>query len=183
MSESGKLGTGAYIVGGLSFIPLFGVFAGIAAVLWGLATKKKGGKILALVGLLGVLFTVFLYGSLFYVGFVQRGGVGDKVWELHARMSLTSLIQSIEYYKLENGAYPEDLETLRATSPLSGFATIQDPTKNRNGRSHSGYFYYENLGDTYYLLGTGPDDTPFTEDDIHPAETPKGNVGFRFKGQ
>ncbi len=183
MSEKGKLGVGAYIVGGLSFIPLLGVFAGIAAIVWGLVTNRSGGKILAFVGLLGILFTVLLYGSLFYMGFVQKGGVFDEIWKQHAKGTLTSLIQSIEYYKLENGTYPADLESLERVLPPNSIGNVYDPSKMGSRGSQPNYFYYENLGNTYYLLGTGPDDIPFTEDDILPNEPPKGDVGFRIKGQ
>ena len=39
-----RLGAAPFVVGGLSFIPLIGVLFGVIAVLWGLFTKKNGGK-------------------------------------------------------------------------------------------------------------------------------------------
>jgi len=76
-SETEKLGTAAYVVGGMSFIPLIGVLFGFAAIAWGLATKKLGGKRLAAIGGAGIAFTLVLYGALFYFGFAQRGGIYD----------------------------------------------------------------------------------------------------------
>ena len=69
--ERKKLGAGAYVIGGLSFIPLIGVIFGIISIIWGLATNKSGGKILAVIGTLGILSTVITYGWAFYEGFIK----------------------------------------------------------------------------------------------------------------
>lgn len=178
-----KLGAGAYVVGGMSFIPLLGIVFGIVSIIWGLITKKSGGKTLALIGALGILFTMVLYGSLFFFGFVQRGGVYDDLRKQLAETTITPLVQSIEYYKVQNGSYPPDLETLHQSLPKDAMVIVVDPSKVILDDTDSVYFYYENLGDTYYLLGTGMDGLPFTDDDILPKVAPRGNVGFRVKGQ
>src|SRR5215469_1981759 len=72
-----KLGAGAYVLAGMSFIPLIGVVFGLIAIGRGIFTGRKGGKLLALIGAGGICFTIILYGSLFYFGFVQRGGIYD----------------------------------------------------------------------------------------------------------
>ena len=43
--EVKKLGAFPYVIGGgLSYIPLIGLFFGVVSIIWGLATDKKGGK-------------------------------------------------------------------------------------------------------------------------------------------
>src|SRR5208283_1587576 len=77
--EKHKLVGFPYVIGGLSFIPVIGVLFGIIAIIWGLVTKKLGGKKLALIGTAGIAFTVVLYSGLFYFGVMQRGGVYDEL--------------------------------------------------------------------------------------------------------
>ncbi|MCP4094680.1 MAG: type II secretion system protein G, partial [Planctomycetaceae bacterium] len=89
-----KLGILPFVIGGVSFIPGIGIFFGIVAIIWGLATKKLGGKKLAVVGACGIGFSVILYGALFYFGFVQRGGVYDDLRVQLSKNTITSLVQS-----------------------------------------------------------------------------------------
>ena len=42
--EQEKLGTFPFVIGGVSFIPGIGIIFGIIAIIWGLVTKKLGGK-------------------------------------------------------------------------------------------------------------------------------------------
>lgn len=173
MSDSGrKLGRGAFVVGGLSFIPLIGVLFGIVAIVWSLASRKEGGKALALVGAGGIAFTVMLYGALFYFGMIYRGGIYDEMRAKLAQQQLGQLVQSIEFYKVTNGDYPTSLQQLQeaAGKSTTSFTTIfiYDPTDVRFGTGPR-YFYYERVGtDRYYLRSVGPDGQPFTADDIVP---------------
>ena len=163
----GKLGKFPYVLGGMSFIPLLGVLFGIITIVWGLATKKLGGKRLAAIGAGGILFTIILYGTLFYFGFMQRGGVYDDLRSKLAQTEINSLVQSIEFYKVEHGEYPESLKTLQESLPQNSFATVFDPTDVKFGEPR--YFYYERVGeDHYFLRGVGADGQPFTPDDIVP---------------
>jgi len=169
------------VVGGLSFIPLIGVVFGIVSITCGLITKKIGGKKLAVIGGSGILFTFALYGGLYYFAFVQEGGVYGDLRKQLAQTTMESLIQSIEYYKVQNSKYPEDLNILSESLPKKSLMSIYDPTKTKIGVTEVPMFYYENLGDGYYLLVVGDDNAPFTEDDLLPEVTPIGNVGFRIK--
>jgi len=94
--SSEKLGTFPYVIGGMSFIPLIGVLFGLVAIVWGLVTKKQGGKRLAAIGAGGIGFSFVLYGALFYFGFAQRGGVYDDLRVKLAQTSINSLVPSIE---------------------------------------------------------------------------------------
>jgi|SRR5208283_1405523 len=175
--EKQKLGGFPYVIGGLSFIPLIGVLFGIIAIIWGLVTKNLGGKKLALIGTAGIVFTILLYSGLFYFGVMQRGGVYDALRVKLAESNLTQLVQAIEFYKTQNGQYPDSLKTLKESLPTNSMVFINDPTQITS-KGESRYFYYELVDENhYYLLGVGPDGKPFTSDDI----LPKVEVGTNSK--
>jgi hypothetical protein len=160
------LGCAAYVVGGMSFIPLLGILFGISSIVWGVIARRRGGGKLALVGALGIGFSLALYSGLFYFGFVQRGGVHDDLRRDLATTLLGNLVEAVEFYKVQHGRYPASLEELATSLPEKAFKSIYDPSVRGEPRE----FYYERLeGDVgYYLLGVGPDGVPFTPDDILP---------------
>lgn len=178
-----KLGAFPYVIGGLSYMPLVGVLFGIVAIVWGLVTKRSGGKKLALIGGGGISVTVILYSVLIYFGFAQRGGVYDDLRANLSETTITSLVQAIEFYKTQNGKYPESLEILKKSLPENSMVFVRDPT----GVSISGkqrYYYYEVVdNEHYYLLGVGFDGQPFTQDDVVPKVHvgPHSKVGLLIK--
>jgi hypothetical protein len=182
-SEAGaRLGGGAFVLGGLSYIPLIGVVFGLAAIVWGLVSRKKGAKKLALVGAGGIAFTFVLYGSLFYFGFVQRGGIYDSLRAQSAQHQLNQLVQSIELYKVAHGEYPASLAQLQeGLGKAKGMPVfVYDPMDVGSGLSPR-YFYYERVGtDRYRLRGIGFDGQPFTSDDIVPQvdDALAGKIGL-----
>ncbi|MCP3674699.1 MAG: type II secretion system protein G [Gammaproteobacteria bacterium] len=163
-----KLGILPFVIGGVSFIPGIGIFFGIVAIIWGLATKKLGGKKLAVVGACGIGFSVILYGALFYFGFVQRGGVYDDLRVQLSKNTITSLVQSIEFYKTQNSRYPESLEVLRKSLPENSLVFVHDPAQVQMGGEPRYYHYELKDQEHYYLLGVGPDEQPYTSDDVLP---------------
>jgi len=184
-SSSEKLGVFPFVIGGMSFIPLLGVLFGIVAIIWGLVTSKLGGKRLAAIGLGGISFTILIYGALFYFGFAQRGGVYDDLRVQLAQSTINSLVPSIEFYKTQNGKYPESLKVLQDSLPKNGFVTVFDPSVVELGGKPR-YFFYERVGDDhYYLRGVGADGKPFTGDDILPQITlqPGSKIGLLLEPQ
>lgn len=175
-----RLGAPAYVVAGLSFIPLLGFFIGIAAVIWGLVTPKRGGKLLAAIGAGGMAFTVAVYGGLFYFGFVQRGGIYDHLRLQLAQSQLNRLVPVIEFYKVGSGSYPESLEQLAALQPKDSMIFVYDPSDKNFGATPRYFFYQRVDADHYYLRSVGPDGLPFTADDIVPQVDPKfaGKTGL-----
>jgi hypothetical protein len=169
-----------FVLAGLSFIPLVGIPFGIVALIWGLTTRKLGGKRLAILGSLGIIFTLFVYGSLYYFGFAKRGGIYDNLRVNAAETNLGSVLQAIEFYRVQHGTYPESLEVLKESLPKNSMVFVTDPTDVKFG-SRPRYFYYERVGtDHYYLRGVGPDGVPFTQDDILPEVhvAPGSKVGL-----
>ena len=176
--EQEKLGTFPYVIGGMSFIPLIGVIFGFISIIWGVGTKKFGGKKLAIIGTCGIGFSVLLYGSLFYFGFVQRGGVYDDLRAQLSKSTITSLVQGIEFYKTQNGQYPDSLETLRKSLPETSLVFVFDPSHVQMG-GEPRYYHYELKDEShYYLLGIGPDGEPYTGDDLLPNIEIEPNSGI-----
>lgn len=166
------------IIGALSFIPMCGVLFGLIAIIWGAFTLRyRRGRRLALMGALGICFTALVYGGLVYVSYnLQNGGFTVFTRPL-SQSNINSLVQAIEFYKLQEGAYPEDLEALMISGHVSNPATVLDPMVGFS--APSGNFYYELLTDQdgYYLLGVGKDLEPFTPDDIIPSMDAQ-NIGL-----
>jgi hypothetical protein len=179
-NEDEKLEFLPYVFGGMSFMPLCGVPFGIVAILWGLLSKKRGGKVLAIIGALGVGFTVAIYSSLFYFGFIQRGGVYDSLRIQIAEQNLSTLVQVIEFYKLQNDVYPPTLDELVKSKYQGQPVMIYDST-TLVGNSQLREFYYELTedGSGYYLLGVGGDGIPYTSDDLLPKIQAK-NTGLKI---
>lgn len=180
-----KLGVFPFVVGGMSFIPLIGVLFGAIAIIWGLVTKKVGGKKLAFVGASGIAFTVVLYTALFYFGMVQRDGIYDDLRLKLSEDLITSLVQSIEFYKTQNGNYPESLDALSKSLPQSGMVSIFDPSAVSVGGKPVQYHYELADSKHYFLLGLGPDGQPFTPDDVLPKVdiAPNSKIGLIVKGR
>lgn len=110
------LAIASLILGLISFIPLLGVLTGIIAIILGaigLSKIKKGGvggKKLAIAGIilgvLGILFSIILYGSLFYFGFVAKGGPFDAPKKQLSQQILTQNAGYLELYKKNTGLIP-----------------------------------------------------------------------------
>jgi hypothetical protein len=172
-SENKKLGTIPFVFSGMSFIPLIGVLFGLFAIARGLITKRDGGKKLALVGGAGIGFNILIYGALFYFGFVQRGGIYDDLRTKMAQSNLNALVQSVEFYKIQYGEYPDSLEMLKSSlsKDSSQVIFVIDPRGLMSGR----YFYYQKVdSDHYYLRGVAPDGQPFSPGALVPQVATAG---------
>ncbi len=175
-----NIGSAAYIVGGLSFIPLIGVPFGIAAIVWGIVSGKAGRLKVVLLGAGGIVVSIVLYGGLFYFGFVQRGGIYDRLRGQLAQQQLYVLTQAIEFYRLQYGSYPDTLQQLQSTLPKPSIVGIFDPTSVHLGSLPHPFYYMRSGADHYYLRGVGADGKPFTDDDIIPdiKIAPNSRVGL-----
>ncbi len=177
-SEYGWLG---YVCAGLSFIPCLGVPFGLVAIVFGVVQKMRA---VVIIGICGIAFTIVLYGALFYFGFVQRGGMYDKLREQMAVSMLNSTVKEIEFYKVQHGSYPRTLDDLTPQLKNS-FVTVEDPTAmQRGGKADAKFFYQlDPSGKFYYLRSVGPDGVPFTSDDILPSlpSSDLQNTGLRLE--
>lgn len=160
-----------YLLGLIGLIPLVGFFVGLGLLLYGLF-KYKDRK-LTIIGIACMLFTVVVYSSLFYIGF--KSDIGKKGWARMAQIQLNSLIKNVEYFKIENGRYPDSLQQLLSKDE---FVSTSDPLRvtelNKNPN-----FNYKNLGNRYLLYSSGIDGIANTKDDIYPkVDTTNKNIGW-----
>lgn len=157
-----------YLLGLLGFIPLIGFFVGIGLTLYGV--KKYKDRKLTIIGIACMLFTVLTYSALFLFG--NYSGLGKKAIEQNALVQLNSLIKDIEYYKIQNGKYPDSLKQLEGQNEI---VFIVDPTQSELGYQ---YYNYKNLGEKYILFSSGIDQTKNTPDDLYPKIKNLKNVGW-----
>ena len=155
-----------YLLGLLGFIPLVGFFVGIGLTLYGLIKYKD--KKLVIIGVLCMLFTVFVYSFMIF-GLDKFSKVKES-WAELSQHQINELVKDVEYYKLQNGKYPESLKQLSNVN-------IQDPVKGLNAREKD-VFIYKNLGDKYLLFSVGLDGKPNTKDDIYPKVKENSNIGW-----
>lgn len=168
-----------WVFGGLSFIPCLGVPFGLVAIVLAFIKGPRGA---AYLGGAGITCTVLLYGTLFYMGMIQRGGVYDGLRAKMAVTMLNSTVKEIEYYKLQHGSYPTSLEELKDQEKDS-FPSSSDPTSMERGNMNELFFYQlDSSGKYYYLRSVGADGKPFTSDDILPSIPPEElkNSGLRI---
>lgn len=176
------------LFGIVSFIPLCGVILGIIAITLSLigysSTRQRKYFIGLALGILGIIFTAILYGSLFYFGFVQRGGVYDNLRiSMVKETQLPNTLNALEAYKVRYGKYPEKIEDLTKVSedPFIYVDQLQmAQILNNFGKDFDRNFYYEKIDeDKYYLFSRGVDGVSFTEDDIYPEiKGEMGKIGY-----
>lgn len=167
-TKSNKHGTGAFVLAGISFIPLLGVIPGLICIVNALVGKKTNSKLLGLLGFAGIMVSVVLYGILLPSMF--NNPTISKQFEPHAISAMTSLVRHVEYYKLQNNRYPSSMEELRSNLKEGEMVFSFDMSGPMRLGEKQRDFYYEviNGGKNYLLFGVGADATPFTEDDIYP---------------
>lgn len=149
-----------YLLGLLGFIPLVGAFVGVALILYGLIKYKD--KWLVVIGIGGVLFTVFVYSL---IG-PNSKSVNQGFTKIDINQ-LNSLIKEIEFYKTQNGSYPDSLAQLDIKD---SFTSTSDALINYKKNDKHDYKYnYHKIGSKYTLFSSGEDETPNTKDDIYPT--------------
>jgi len=113
----------------------------------------------------------------------NRGGVADYLRTKLAESTITQLVQAIEFYKTQNGSYPDSLNTLKESLPENSMVFVHDPSDVQIG-GEGREFHYELVdANHYYLLGVGADGQPYTNDDILPKIEigPGGKIGLLIK--
>jgi hypothetical protein len=167
VKKNKKAPIGMIIMSGLSFIPAIGVLFGFVSIVISLFNFKRF-KLLFILGLSGIIFSIVLYSTLYYYGSVKRGGTYDKLRVSMDIYLLKEIDKEIVNYKFKFGTYPTELkDILKENKNL----TLKDPIvyviKNYKGDS---LFYYKMIPDSFVLFSVGFDGKPFTNDDIHPSD-------------
>lgn len=162
MMENFKSARHLYARGWLGLIPLVGGFVGLGLIVLGIF--KYRDKKLILIGTTALLFTVIIYSSLFY--YFQYSEAGAKEFAKTTPALLNNVVKDIEFYKLQNGSYPDSLEQLL---PNDKFVMIHDVLSSRGFSRTTAKFNYKKIGSKYLLYSSGIDRVPNTKDDIYPA--------------
>jgi hypothetical protein len=152
-----------YLLGLLCLIPLVGAFVGLGLLLYGLLKYKD--RWLSIIGAAGIVWTIFVYSTLFYAG--THVSAFKKGFEDISQMQLNSLVKNIEFYKLAHGRYPDSLQQLLGDDKL---APINDAAQGMNTKENS-YYNYRKIGEKYSLFSSGQDGIPNTKDDLFPQIT------------
>jgi hypothetical protein len=146
--------------GWLGLIPLIGAFVGLGLISLGLF--KYRDRKLVFIGIAAILFTVLVYGSLFiYI----NSDSARKQWSSVVPEQLNSLVRDIEFYKIQNGQYPDSLEELLQNNKL---LLIDDPLSAKAFGQKKKY-NYRKANNHYILFSSGIDRIENTDDDIFPS--------------
>jgi len=149
--------TVGYILGGIAFIPLIGVVFGVIAIVIGIVKKQRTPILL---GLGGIAFSVILYGSLFYFGFVAKTGPFASIKIQLTQTLLNQDKAQIVLYQKEHGQLPPNLSSIANTNSapttVDGWGRPMDYAVSTDGK--------------YFILKSyGPDGIANTSDDMTPT--------------
>ena len=90
-----------------------------------------------------------------------------------AKGQLTDVARELEFYKLENGDYPDSLpQLMKENHPVFIVDITQFNFKNMP------YYQYKHLGDHYTLFSVGKDGIANTKDDIYPHIPDTGRIRY-----
>lgn len=146
----------------VGIVPNFGVIAGIILFFRGISFRDRW---LVVIGVADILFTVAFWNL------IEPWEMKSDSWtELFTKASqnqLNTVFRDVEFCKLQHGVYPDSLSQLARPGES---VWIQDPLQYRDLKGKSVNFFYEKVGDRYWLFSVGPDHKPFTKDDIFPQE-------------
>ena len=151
-----------YLIGLLCIIPLIGAFTGVVLIILGLAHYRD--RVFVIMGIVGICITVTLYGSLFY--FTKNSGAIESGFAEITQSQINDLVKNIEFYKMQNGAYPDSLKQIETKD---SFLSIDDPLQSIKNNGKSTKYQYYKKGNKYLLFSVGKDGIPDTKDDIYPT--------------
>jgi len=154
-----------YLVGVICLIPLIGAIAGVVLIILGIAHYKD--RVFVFIGAFGIIFTVVVYGSLFY--FSQNSDLAKSGFAQMAQSEINDLVKDIEFYKMQHGTYPDSLKQLvDKNSTISIYDVSQWDSKTGKDLP---LYHYEKTGNKYLLCSPGLDGIMNTTDDIYPTLT------------
>jgi len=159
MPQSQRLRSLSYVIGAASFIPAIDVLFGLIAIIVGIAQRAR---MIIVLGVSGILFSVFLYAALFSSGGVYaRLDSGLAVYVLH------EAVKEIEAYKLQHGRYPASLDEIEPKDKKRIDSFI-DPMAHGGGTLNGRFYYqFDPSGEFYYLRSVGRDGNAGCEDPQH----------------
>ena len=150
-----------YYWGLLGFLPNFGAIAGLILLIKGIFQFKD--LKLVLIGIADIAFTICFWW--FFTSFTENSSLFLSTDKKIVRDELNSNVKAIEFYKLQNGFYPDSLPQLMNDDCM--FAIYDLFSKEKH--APRSYFTYYKTGNRYTIFSVGPDGKPNTADDIYPT--------------
>ncbi|WP_299493516.1 type II secretion system protein GspG [uncultured Shewanella sp.] len=112
-------------------------------------------------------------------GHFSEGEIYDDLVVKQTKIHLTSVIQAIEFYKVQNGHYPETLQILEASLPENAMVFLYDASQGLMQEPQ--YLYYHLISENqYHIRAYGRDGLINTSDDILPLVIE--NIGLVVEG-
>jgi len=147
-----------YLIGILCLIPLVGALIGFGMIMFGIFQYRD--KWVVFIGAIGILVTVYFIKSndLHSKSSIKNFAAGDKY-------ELNDLVKQIEFYKLQNGVYPDSLKQIDVKGEM---VIINDPILSLSECKNT-LFNYHRIGKKYTLFSSGIDTIPNSADDIYPS--------------
>ncbi|HXD77917.1 MAG TPA: hypothetical protein VN616_08910 [Puia sp.] len=155
----------------VGFVPNFGFIAGLILFFRGIFQFRDWR--LVVIGVADCLFTVVFWSA--FDRWEMNSGTFIKWWTKTSQDQLTNDFKNIEFYRFQHGVYPDSLPQI--ANPR-GNVWINDPFYQGRAQGKGGHYYYEKVGDKYWLFSVGPDHQPFTKDDIFPRLEPGDTAKF-----
>jgi hypothetical protein len=136
-----------------------------------LGVVRYRDKKLVAIGLAAVLFTIVVYGWLFYfIGYSDLARKGEAKTQPGI---LNEVVKAIEFYKLQNGHYPDSIQQVHTKDePLIIFDVL-----SKKGFGDYNPFFYQRIDSGNTLYSCGLDQKLHTSDDIFPS-VESTNIGF-----
>lgn len=171
----------AYVSGAAALIPLWGIPFGLISIIWGVISKKRGHRLVTILGALGILLSSIIFGNITPLSEIRAGSMNNNLIEKNTESSLSQLVLTIEFYKSLNGEYPSTLDELYTFSVEQGIVVNNNDPMLANGNYSPDKYFYNLTDDSsgYYLRSVGFDGKPFTSDDILPDIDLK-NLGLQL---
>jgi len=149
-----------YFWGILCLIPFIGFIAGVVIVFRALFVLRD--MLFAVIGVTGIVITIF------FIHYLATSPENRKEFAIIAQTEINDLVKNIEFYKMQNGVYPD---SLKQVIDKDGFTSIFDISQEARSDGHLPLYKYKKIGNRYLLFSPGPDGKPNTKDDIYPTLT------------
>ncbi len=162
-----------YLLAILCVLPVVGFFVGFLVLMLRIVHYKD--RVFVIMGVIGMLITVVIYASMIY--YTETSGATEDGFASIAQTQLNDLVKSIEFYKLQNGSYPDSLHQIETKD---SFISIDDPIQIFKRNKKSIIYQYRKVGNKYSLFSVSKDGKPNTADDIYPtlSNTDTSKMGF-----
>ena len=157
-----------WIILGLSFFaPFIGIILAFIVLVFAILYNYKRRILMITLSICAIILPILLWIGLFHFLTKNQNKVFSDAYEQFAENNLTTIVKELEYYKIQNDKYPDNLTQIKSQNTI---LTFDDPIQTWS-KAENKSFYYEVRDSGYFLFSKGQDGIPFTDDDILPKIT------------